>query len=83
VCKKAAAQRHDYEIPPWKNEDMKIEKNTYTSKHWHGANSFGKRVLGMNEQAKLYAKKFRDDASKLFDKRKPLKKQKSKDIAAK
>ena len=83
VPKKPAAQCHDYEIPPWKKEDMKIAKNTYTSRHWHGANSFGKRVLGMNDdQAKLYAKKFRDDASKIFDKHKPLKKQKSKEIAA-
>ncbi len=83
VLKRPSAQGHCYEIPPWKSEDMKIGKNTYTSRHWHGANSFGKRVLGMNdEQAKLYAKKYREEAAQIFDKHKPIKKLKSKEIAA-
>ena len=72
VMKKPSGNFNTYEIPGWRPEDNEVGKNTYTSRHWHGARSFATRVLGWDpEQSKAYAKKFRDKAASIYDKKHP------------
>ena len=72
VMKKPSAKTLQYEIPPWTLKDMHVDKNTYTSRHWHAARSFAKRTFAMDEaESKIYAKSIRDAAAQIYDEHVP------------
>ena len=77
VMKKPSAKTLQYEIPPWSVKDMHVDKNTYTSRHWHSARSFAKRTFAMDgAESKIYAKNIRDAAAQIYDENVPPKKSK-------
>ena len=75
--KKSPTKTLQYEIPPWSFKDMHVDKNTYTSRHWHAARSFAKKHFAMgDDEAKIYAKGIREAAAEIYDEHKPPKKSK-------
>ena len=74
VMKKPSAKTLQYEIPPWSVKDMHVDKNTYTSRHWHAASPFAKRTFAMDgAESKIYAKSIRDAAAQIYDENVPPK----------
>lgn len=77
LMKRPSAKTLQYEIPPWSLKDMHVDKNTYTSRHWHAARSFAKRNFAMDDdESKIYAKSIRDAAGQIYDEHVPPKKSK-------
>ena len=58
----------DYTIPPLKETDLQVTRNTYVSRHYSKARVHARNVLKMNEEdAKVYGRKFLRQSGAIWD----------------